>query len=113
MTFQDLYSNCNILTKKDQTSFKNISLIEEKNTKIINNIGGDNITFNIVFNDYKDTDLSGIKNNSEFIKKCIENPINSVRYYLDQVHYNKEIPENKNIKLTNLQSPFMNVFVKV
>lgn len=83
------------------------SLIEEKNTKIINNISGDNITFNIVFNDYKDTDLSGIKNNSEFIKKCIENPINSVRYYLDQVHYNKEIPENKNIKLTNLQSPFM------
>ena len=29
----NLYSNCNILTKKDQTSFKNISLIEEKKIK--------------------------------------------------------------------------------
>ena len=82
-------------------------LIEEKNAKIINNIGGDNITLNIVYNDYKDTNLSSIKNNTEFIKKCIENPLNSVRYYLDEVHYNKNIPENKNIKLTNLQSPFM------
>ena len=29
----NLYSNCNILTKKDQTSFKNVSLIEEKKIK--------------------------------------------------------------------------------
>ena len=31
----NLYSNCNILTKKDQTSFKNVSLIEEKKNKMV------------------------------------------------------------------------------
>ena len=47
------------------------------------------------------------KKDENFIKKCIESPINSIHKYLDTVHFNKEHPENRNIKMTNLLGPYM------
>jgi len=71
-----------------------------------------NITQNnfIIINNFGEENIDYLRDDSLFIQKCIENPIQSIQKYLDAVHFNKEHPENNNIKLTNLQSPFMDYF---
>ena len=71
-----------------------------------------NITNNnfIIVNNFGEENTDYLKNDNTFIEKCIESPLQSVQKYLDAVHFNKEHPENNNIKLTNLQSPFMDYF---
>jgi hypothetical protein len=71
-----------------------------------------NITHNnyIIINSFGEENLDYLTQDHHFLKKCIESPLLSVQKYLDYVHFNKEHPENTNIKLTNLQSPFMDYF---
>ena len=71
-----------------------------------------NITNNnyIIINSFGEENTEYLRNDESFIKKCIESPMQSIQKYLDAVHFNKEHPENNNIKLTNLQSPFMDYF---
>jgi len=71
-----------------------------------------NITQNnfIIINNFGEENTDYLRDDSLFIQKCIENPIQSIQKYLDAVHFNKHHPENNNIKLTNLQSPFMDYF---
>lgn len=71
-----------------------------------------NITNNnfIIINNFGEENTDYLKYDEAFLKKCIESPLKSVQKYLDAVHFNKEHPENNNIKLTNLQSPFMDYF---
>jgi hypothetical protein len=71
-----------------------------------------NITNNnfIIINNFGEENTDYLKNDEKFLKKCIQSPIKSIQKYLDAVHFNKEHPENSNIKLTNLQSPFMDYF---
>ena len=71
--------------------------ITNNNFIIINNFGEENT-------DYLRED------NNAFLQKCMDSPMQSIKKYLDAVHFNKEHPENNNIKLTNLQSPFMDYF---
>ena len=74
---------------------------------ITNNVNNNNI---IIINNFGEENIDYLLKDNEFINKCIESPINSIQRYLDAVHFNHEHPENKNIKLTNLQSPFMDCF---
>jgi hypothetical protein len=71
-----------------------------------------NITNNnfIIINSYGDENIDYLSDDNIFLNNCISTPIQSIQKYLDAVHFNKEHPENNNIKLTNLQSPFMDYF---
>jgi hypothetical protein len=89
--------------------------LQEAHAKVINNnhsntnnittIGRDqNI---IIVNNFGEENIEYLLKDENFIKKCIENPVNSISKYLDNVHFNKEHPENRNIKITNLLGPYM------
>jgi len=87
----------------------------EENAKVINhniddkstNIGRDQNNKIIIINNFGEENLEYLLKDDNFLKKYIESPINSVPKYLDADHFNKEHPENSNIKLKNLQSPYM------
>ena len=66
-----------------------------------------NITNNnyIIINSFGEENTDYLRQDESFVKKCIESPMQSIQKYLDAVHFNKEHPENNNIKLTNLH-PF-------
>ena len=71
-----------------------------------------NITNNnfIFINNFGEENTEYLKGDETFLEKCIQSPMLSIQKYIDAVHFNKEHPENSNIKLTNLQSPFMDYF---
>jgi hypothetical protein len=75
--------------------------------KCVQNITNNNF---IIINNFGEENTDYLKYDQSFVKKCISSPIMSIQSYLDAVHFNKEHPENNNIKLTNLQSPFMDYF---
>ena len=78
----------------DNSNTNNITTIgRDQNIIIVNNFGEENIEY--------------LLKDENFVKKCIESPINSIHQYLDNVHFNNEHPENKNIKMTNLLGPYM------
>lgn len=80
----------------------------EENAKVINNDNSTtNNTINFNFNDWDEEKLDHLLNNPNFIKMCLNNPINSIQFYLNNVNFDKDHPENKNIKITNLLSPYM------
>jgi len=69
-----------------------------------------NNNFIIQINNYGEENMEYLKHDVSFLQKCVESPMQSIQKYLDAVHFNKDHPENNNIKLTNLQSPFMDYF---
>jgi len=69
-----------------------------------------NNNFIIQINNYGEENMDYLKDDEGFLQKCVESPMHSIQKYLDAVHFNKDHPENSNIKLTNLQSPFMDYF---
>ena len=73
----------------------------------IQNITNNNI---IIINNFGEENTDYLREDQNFLRKCIESPMQSIQKYLDAVHFNKEHPENNNIKLTNLQTPFMDYF---
>jgi len=96
-----------LLLEKTQLQEANAKLIVNGNNNNSNltTIGRDqNI---IVINNFGEENIEYLLKDENFIKKCIESPINSIHKYLDNVHFNKEHPENRNIKMTNLLGPYM------
>jgi hypothetical protein len=82
------------IINNDHSNTNNITTIgRDQNIIIVNNFGEENIEY--------------LLKDENFIKKCIENPVNSISKYLENVHFNKEHPENRNIKITNLLGPYM------
>ena len=78
---------------------------DHSNTNNITTIGRDqNI---IIVNNFGEENIEHLLKDENFVKKCIESPINSIHRYLDNVHFDKEHPENRNIKMTNLLGPYM------
>ena len=69
-----------------------------------------NNNFIIQINNYGEENMEYLRDDANFLQKCVECPMQSIQKYLDAVHFNKDHPENSNIKLTNLQSPFMDYF---
>jgi hypothetical protein len=91
--------------------------IETQIKELLSNNYVQNITNNlhqnnniIIINNFGEENIDYLLNDDNFICNCINSPINSIQQYLDAVHFNNEHPENTNIKLTNLQSPFMDYF---
>jgi len=86
---------------QEQLKSNHIGVINNDNSQnTVNNI-------NIVINNFGEENIEYLLKDENFIKKCIESPINSIHKYLDTVHFNKEHPENRNIKMTNLLGPYM------
>jgi hypothetical protein len=89
------------------------TLLEEQVKKLllqkecVQNITNNNF---IIVNNFGEENTDYLKNDELFLERCIKSPMKSIQKYLDAVHFNKEHPENSNIKLTNLQSPFMDYF---
>jgi len=96
-----------LLLEKTQLQEANAKLVVNGNNNNSNltTIGRDqNI---IIVNNFGEENIEYLLKDENFIKKCIESPINSIHKYLDNVHFNKEHPENRNIKMTNLLGPYM------
>ena len=89
--------------------------LQEANAKLVVNGNNNNSNLTtigrdqniIVINNFGEENIEYLLKDENFIKKCIESPINSIHKYLDNVHFNKEHPENRNIKMTNLLGPYM------
>ena len=111
----------NIKEEKEQEKLKREELEEqvkqlliekakrEENAKVIDNSTTNN-TLNFNFNNWDEEKIDYFLNNNNFlsfIKSCLNTPINSVQFYLNNVNFDKEHPENKNIRITNLLGPYM------
>jgi len=90
----------------EQLLLEKTRINQENHIGVINNDNSQNTNINIVFN-FGEENIEYLLKDENFIKKCIESPINSIHKYLDNVHFNKEHPENRNIKMTNLLGPYM------
>jgi hypothetical protein len=89
--------------------------LQEANAKLVVNGNNNNSNLTtigrdqniIIVNNFGEENIEYLLKDENFVKKCIESPINSIHQYLDNVHFNNEHPENKNIKMTNLLGPYM------
>ena len=101
--------NNNILKKLIQKVEDQDKIITElkNNTKINNTINNNYVNISININPFKNEDLSHLKL-SDF-KKIIDCVYQCVLSYLDNVHFNKDKPENHNLLLTNLRSNIIKV----
>ena len=90
-------------------------LVENKgNTNIINNTTNNNNTTNhmtnniININNYGDEDTKYIT--SDYILQLLKNkPAKAIPELIKYTHFNKEHPENQNIKITNKKEPYIKV----
>ena len=69
-----------------------------------------NNTQNIIINNYGSEDISYITN--ECFKKIIQGPFASIQRTNNMIHFNKEHPENMNVKITNKKDPFVKIYKK-
>ena len=95
---------------QEQLKNNNIGIINNDNSQntVNNTTNNDNRVTNInIINNFGEENIEYLLKDENFIKKCIESPINSIHRYLDNVHFNKDHPENTNIKITNLLGPYM------
>ena len=83
--------------------------LKDQHIGVMNNTtNNDNSVLNInIINNFGEENIEYLLKDPEFLKRCIESPINSIHRYLDNVHFNKKHPENTNIKVTNLLGPYM------
>ena len=85
-------------------------LIEKGNTNITNNTNNShNTTNNIInINNYGDENTKYIT--SDYILKLLKNkPAKAIPELIKYTHFNKEHPENQNIKITNKKEPYIKV----
>ena len=86
---------------------KNSILENSQNvTNIINNTT--NNTFNITLNGYKSENLSYI--NKDILTNFCKLPYSSIKNLLKYIHFNKNHPENMNVKITNRKEPYAKIY---
>jgi hypothetical protein len=81
-----------------------IQFIKQSNKTINNGI----INNNIIINSYKTPDLSHLT--SKDIYSCLSKNVFCVAELIEKIYFNKDKPENHNICLTNLKTPYISVF---
>jgi hypothetical protein len=132
---KDINNLQNILLEKENENekLKNILLEKENENKEIKNkmekqiseiknemkkqieillekVGNNNITINnnIQLNNYGNESMVHVTR--DFLKKLIKMPYTSIPKLIENIHFNKEVPENKNIRITNKKLPYAEVF---
>ena len=74
------------------------------NNKNSNNNNTTNSHNKIIVNNFGSENLNYITNN--VIKKMLDKPCQAIPLMIKEVHFNKNHPENHNIKITNYQRPY-------
>ena len=73
-----------------------------------NNINSNNTNNTIIINNYGDEDTKYIT--KEFIVNLLANkPFKAIPEMIKHTHFNKEHPENQNIKITNKKEPYVKI----
>ena len=90
------------IKKNNNTKIKNI----KNNTKIKNS----NFTNNITINNYGNENISFLT--PEFLAKLIlsKGVYPLIPNLIKEIHFNKDFPENKNLKITNKKQPYIKVY---
>lgn len=81
------------------------NLINEK--KVTNINGNQYNTINVQLNNYGQESTSHLTH--DFLSHCLLNPKKGIQSLIESIHYNKELPENHNIRCKSLKN---NVFEK-
>jgi len=102
---QQLYKTFKQLDNKDKQITK---LIKKSNNNNINNGIINNNNNNIVINSYTTPDLSHLT--SKDIYSCLSKNVFCAAELIEKIYFNKDKPENHNICLTNLKTPYISVF---
>lgn len=101
--------------KNDNSVLKNENIALKTTKKVNNNIGnsqiiGDNMN-NIIFNfnltAYNDPNLEGAE---KYYLNAVKKAFLSIPTIIENIHFNKEFPENHNICITNFRSKLAKVF---
>jgi len=106
---------------KEDATLKIIEL-EEKNTKLLETVEKLLVenTGNIITNNDNSTTINVISLNNygsentqyitkEYLMGLLEKPFQSIPELIKYMHFNKDYPENQNIKLTNKKEPYIKV----
>ena len=88
--------------KEENTKYKNI-INNTQNIGTLNNIGTQNITFKI--NAYGKEDSSKITVND--YKRILGRGMNSVPAFVEKLHFDKNVPENHNVYISNLRDEYV------
>ena len=96
----------NKLEKEKEKLYKQIEMLIEKAGDTTNTTN--NITNNIQINGFGHEDTSYITN--KMLDKLVVYPGSMIPKLLALIHFHKDHPENKNLKITNLRSKYLKVF---
>ena len=92
-------------TKKSTTLQHSMSNSQNNNTNSNNTTNNNNT---IIINNYGEEDTKYIT--SDFILKLLKNkPFKAIPEMIKHTHFNKEHPENQNIKITNKKEPYVKI----
>jgi hypothetical protein len=92
-------------TKKSTTLQHSMSNSHNNNTNSNNTTNNNNT---IIINNYGEEDTKYIT--SDFILKLLKNkPFKAIPEMIKHTHFNKEHPENQNIKITNKKEPYVKI----
>jgi len=105
---EKIYSELVSIKKEKKRLYKQIEKLIDKagDTTITNNNNSKNI--NIKLNGYGKEDLSYITDS--FKTQLLHGPYGMIQKMIEQVHFNPEFPENKNIALTNKKENRIKIF---
>ena len=119
MSKQSMYRHkrhfCKLKNKNNQNLEDLKLIVKEQNkqiTKLIDKVGTTNITQNninnIQLNNYGKEDISYITD--QFKTNLLKGPYNMIPKLIEQVHFNKNKPENKNILFPNKKDNKIKIF---
>ena len=106
-TVEKLIIECSTMKDllKSKQSSKSNSTINSNNS---NNTNSNNTNNTIIINNYGEEDTKYIT--KQFIVNLLANkPFKAIPEMIKHTHFNKEHPENQNIKLTNKKEPYVKV----
>ena len=100
------------IKEENKNIIKKLDNIKNNSNKNIDNSKNKNIdnSNNITINNYGNEDISFLT--PEFLAKLIlqKGVYTLISNLIKEIHFNKEFPENKNLKITNKKQPYINVY---
>lgn len=99
--------NNDILELRDEImELKKLIDKNPKNTINIENV--ENMNIEIVINNYGYENIEYISN--DYLSKLLELPLSAIKRLVKCIHFNKNHPENQNLKITNKKLPYISLF---
>jgi hypothetical protein len=108
MTTQDLEELTQKIKNEVINEMKALG-IGTMNTGTINNTTITNNTYNIQLNNFGNENTSYLT--PEFLTFCVNNPKRGMSSLIEKIHYNKDYPENHNLRCKSLKSNVFERFV--